>query len=157
MHKMRKNTRSAFTLVEVMIIVAILCDLILVALPAFMRSRNTAQNSRFISDLRTATGAFEMYAAENNKYPAASAQGVVPTGMAVYLNGFPWSDTNSIGGTYIWNPGYQSATAAIQINFARPMDDVRMMDIDQRMDNGVLDTGNFRKVDGSNYYYILEQ
>lgn len=157
MRNMRKNTRSAFTLVELMIIVAILCDLMLVALPAFMRSRNTAQNSRFISDLRTATGAFEMYAAENNKYPAAAATGVVPTGMNAYLNGFPWGDINSIGGAYTWNPGYQSATAAIQLSFARSMDDVRMMDIDQRMDNGVLATGNFRKVDGNNYYYILEQ
>src|SRR5882757_5583791 len=94
---MKKSNRSAFTLVELMIIVAILADLAVIALPAFIRSRNMAQNTRFVSDLRTCAGAFEMYAAENNKYPPVTGPGIIPTGMTVYMRGFPWESTNAVG------------------------------------------------------------
>ncbi len=150
------SSRSAFTLVELMIIVAILADLCIIALPAFIRSRNMAQNTRFVSDLRTCAGAFEVYGAENNKYPPASSAGVVPTGMSVYMRGFPWEATNAIGGAWLWTPGYQNVTAAIEIDFPNPMDELRMTDIDTRFDNGILATGAFREVDSTHYMYIIE-
>jgi type II secretory pathway pseudopilin PulG len=153
---MKKSTRSAFTLVELMIIVAILADLAIIALPAFIRSRNMAQNTKFISDLRTASGAFEMYAAENNKYPASTAAGTVPSGMPVYLHGFPWTSGNSIGGDWEWQLGYQGTTAAVVSAFPHAMDDIRMTDIDTRFDNGILATGAFRQADSSHYFYIVE-
>ncbi|EDY19146.1 hypothetical protein CfE428DRAFT_3323 [Chthoniobacter flavus Ellin428] len=160
---MKKSTRSrsAFTLVEIMIVVAILVDLAVIALPAFIRSRNMAQNTRFASDLRTCAGAFEMYAAENNKYPASTSAGQVPAGMNVYLRGFPWTDTNSVGGSWLWQTQYHGAngsitTAAVVITFPHDMDEVRMTDIDTRFDNGILATGAFREVDTKTYMYIVE-
>src|SRR5258708_2036528 len=153
---MHTSKRSlAFTLVELMICVAILADLAVIALPAFIRSRNLAQNSRFIADLRTGAGAFEMYAAENNKYPNAASAGIVPSGMSVYMGAFPWSSTNAIGGQWVWAPNYQSCTATIEIQFPGAMDDLRMLDIDTRMDNGILATGSFREVDSTHYFYII--
>jgi type II secretory pathway pseudopilin PulG len=140
-----------------MIIVAIMADVMVVAMPAFLRARNQAQNARFITDLRTAVSAFEMYAAENNKYPTASAAGVIPTGMAQYLAGFPWSSFNAISTTWTWAPNYENCTATIRVTSAGALNDLRMQDIDQRMDNGILSTGAFRKKDDSNYYYIIEQ
>jgi type II secretory pathway pseudopilin PulG len=154
---MKRSRRSAFTLVELMIIVAIMADIMVIALPAFLRARNQAQNARFITDLRTAAAAFEMYAAENNKYPAGTAAGVVPSGMTQYLGGFPWSSGNAISTSWTWAPSYQSCTATIRLTSASALDDLRMQDIDQRMDNGILATGAFRKADVSNYYYIIEQ
>jgi type II secretory pathway pseudopilin PulG len=154
---MKKSTRSAFTLVELMIIVAILGDILIIALPAFIRSRNMAQNTKFVGDLRTCSGAFEMYAAENNKYPNPTTAGVIPSGMSIYLRGFPWESTNSIGGAWLWTPGYENCTAAIEIDFPSAMDDIRMADIDSRFDNGILATGSFRQVDATHYYYIVEQ
>jgi type II secretory pathway pseudopilin PulG len=155
---MHTSKRSlAFTLVELMIIVAILADLAVIALPAFIRSRNLAQNSRFIADLRTAAGAFEMYAAENNKYPPSAAASVIPSGMSVYMGAFPWSSDNAIGGQWVWAPNYQSCTATVELLFQNPMDDLRMLDIDTRMDNGILATGAFREVDSTHYFYIIEQ
>jgi len=155
---MKKSTRSrsAFTLVEIMIVVAILVDLAVIALPAFIRSRNMAQNTKFASDLRTCAGAFEMYAAENNKYPPSTAAGQVPAGMNVYLRGFPWSDTNSLGGSWLWQTQYQSTTAAVVVSFPHAMDEVRMTDVDTRFDNGILATGGFREVDTKTYMYIVE-
>ena len=142
---MLKSKRSAFSLLEIMIVVAILVDLATIAVPAFLRSRTLAQESAFISDLRTCSGAFEMYAAENNSYPAAAPAGVIPNGMLTYLGDFAWSSDNSIGGQWVWAPGYQSCTATVDCQFLSPMDELEMADIDTRMDDGVLATGAFRE------------
>jgi prepilin-type N-terminal cleavage/methylation domain-containing protein len=154
--KTSTRSRAAFSLVEIMIVLAILLDLAVIALPAFIRSRNMAQNTKFASDLRTCAGAFEMYAAENNKYPPTTAAGQVPAGMNVYLRGFPWSATNSLGGTWAWATQYQNTTAAVVCQFPNPMDELRMTDIDTRFDNGILATGAFREVDTTHYIYIVE-
>lgn len=152
------SKRSAFTLIELMIIVALISNVLLVALPAFIRSRNMAQNTRYISDLRTITGAFEMYAAENNKYPPTAAVGIVPTGMGVYLKNIPYSVRNAIGGQWYWTYNAAGSPAAI-VGSLSPfnLDDVRMADIDLRIDNGVLATGNWRKPDSTNVQYTVEQ
>ena len=152
------SKRSAFTLIELMIIVAILTNVLLVALPAFIRSRNMAQNTRYISDLRTIAGAFEMYAAENNNYPPTATASVVPTGMAVYLKNIPYTARNAIGGQWYWTYNGPSLPAAI-VGSLSPftLDDVRMADIDTRIDNGVLATGAWRKPDTTHVYYIVEQ
>jgi type II secretory pathway pseudopilin PulG len=153
---MKKSNQSAFTIVELMLIVVILCDLAVVAMPAFIRSRDQAQNTKFIVDLRTASGSFEMYSAENNGYPPAASAGVIPSGMGIYLGNFPWSAGNSIGGSWQWAPGYQNTTASIQVIFPSAPNDLRMVAIDSRMDDGNLATGAFRQGDASDYYYIVE-
>ena len=125
----------------------------------FLRARNLAQNTKFINDLRTASSAFEMYAAESDRYPAAAAPGVIPPGMAVYLNGMPWSSTTPIGGLWLWAPGQWLATAQVGVAYASGPgipDDVRMSEIDTRMDNGALTTGSFRKQTSTDYTHIIE-
>ena len=151
------SKRSAFTLVELMIIVALISNVLLVALPAFLRSRNMAQNTRYISDLRTIAGAFEMYAAENNKYPVSAGASVVPNGMDAYLKNIPYTARNAIGGQWYWTYNSSSSPAAIVGSLSlTALDDVRMADIDVRIDNGVLSTGMFRKPDSTNVQFIIE-
>ena len=154
--KTSTRSRSAFTLVEIMIVVAILADLAVIALPAFIRSRNMAQNTKYVSDLRTGAGAFEMYAAENNNYPPTTAAGQIPAGMTVYMRGFPWTSTNSLGGEWSWALSYANTTASVVTTFPTAMDEVRMTDVDTRFDNGVLASGAFREVDPTHYIYIVE-
>lgn len=157
---MHKSKKSAFTLVELMIIVAILADVLIVAMPAFIRARNMAQNTKFISDMRTASSAFEMYAAEANHYPAASSPGTIPSGMSVYLNGMAWSNYTPIGGRWDWEPNQWNVTAQIGVAYGSGSpgtpDDVRMADIDARIDNGALSTGAFRQQDATHYMHIIE-
>jgi type II secretory pathway pseudopilin PulG len=150
--------RPAFTLIEIMIIVAILTNVLLVAMPAFLRSRNMAQNTRYISDLRTIAGAFEMYAAENNRYPATTAASLVPSGMNIYLNGIPYTARNALGGQWYWNyTATGSPMASVGSLSPYTLDDVRMADIDMRIDNGVLATGAFRKTDATHIIFVVEQ
>lgn len=152
------SKRSAFTLVEIMIVVAILTNIMLVALPAFIRSRNMAQNTRYISDLRTIAGAFEMYAAENNKYPATTAASVVPAGMDIYLKNIPYTSRNAISGQWYWTYDSTASPSGVVGSLApNALDDVRMADIDIRIDNGILATGAWRKTDGTNVQFTVEQ
>lgn len=157
---MRKSRQTAFTLVELMIIVAILTDILIIALPAFLRARNMAQNTKFVNDLRTAASAFEMYAAETNRYPAAATPGMVPSGMSPYLSGVAWTSGTPIGGRWSWAPDQWGAKAQVGVTFGGGYpgtpDDLRMSDIDIRVDNGVLETGGFRKQSATDYMHIIE-
>ena len=59
--------RGAFTLVEIMIVVAIIALLASIAVPGFLRARKRTQASRVLNDLRHLDGAIDQYALENNK------------------------------------------------------------------------------------------
>jgi prepilin-type N-terminal cleavage/methylation domain-containing protein len=59
--------RRAFTLVEIMIVVAIISVLAAVGIPGFLRARKRSQATRIINDLRLIDGAVDAYAIETNK------------------------------------------------------------------------------------------
>jgi len=59
--------RGGFTLVEIMIVVAIIALLAAIAVPGFLRARKRSQASRVVNDLRLLDAAVDQYAIENNK------------------------------------------------------------------------------------------
>lgn len=59
--------RGGFTLVEIMIVVAIIALLAAIAVPGFLRARKRSQASRILNDLRLIDAACDQYAIENNK------------------------------------------------------------------------------------------
>jgi prepilin-type N-terminal cleavage/methylation domain-containing protein len=59
--------KKGFTLVEIMIVVAIIALLAAIAVPGFMRARKRSQASRILNDLRLIDSALDQYAIENNK------------------------------------------------------------------------------------------
>ena len=64
--------RGGFTLVEIMIVVAIIALLAAIAVPGFLRARKRSQASRIINDLRLIDAAVDQYAIENNKSTGAA-------------------------------------------------------------------------------------
>src|SRR5437016_1216016 len=66
LQKLNKN-RGGFTLVEIMIVVAIIALLAAIAVPNFLRARKRSQATRILEDLRIIDSAIDQYAIETNK------------------------------------------------------------------------------------------
>ncbi len=64
--------RGGFTLVEIMIVVAIIALLAAIAVPGFLRARKRSQASRVLNDLRLIDAAVDQYAIETNKQSGAA-------------------------------------------------------------------------------------
>ena len=65
--------RAGFTLVEIMIVVAIIALLAAIAVPNFLRARKRSQATRILEDLRMVDSAIDQYAIETNKTSGAAA------------------------------------------------------------------------------------
>ena len=61
------SKRGGFTLVEIMIVVAIIALLASIAVPNFLRSRKRSQATQILEDLRLIDAAVDQWAIENNK------------------------------------------------------------------------------------------
>src|SRR5213592_3842136 len=67
MFKKLQTKRAGFTLVEIMIVVAIIALLAAIAVPGFLRARKRSQASRILNDLRMIDSACDQYAIETNR------------------------------------------------------------------------------------------
>ncbi len=152
----RPRLSPAFTLVEIMVAVTILGLLIALAVPAFSRLRSASQNNRLISDLRTFAQAFDSYSATNGNWPTTTAVGVLPAGMTGEFRTSDWLiELNSVGGRWAWDRdanGFRAAIAIVGVT----VPDSQMEDVDAKIDDGNLSTGNFRKIDGR-FLWIMER
>jgi prepilin-type N-terminal cleavage/methylation domain-containing protein len=58
---------AGFTLVEIMIVVAVIALLAAIAVPSFLRARKRSQASKILNDLRMIDSAIDQYAIETGK------------------------------------------------------------------------------------------
>ena len=65
----RRNTQQAFTLIELLIVVAIIAILALIAVPNFLEAQVRAKVSRVKSDMRSLATALEAYRVDHNTLP----------------------------------------------------------------------------------------
>ena len=99
LNKLNKR-RGGFTLVEIMIVVAIIALLAAIAVPGFLRARKRSQASRIINDLRLIDSAVDQYAIENNKssgsaFPITDWTNYLKAGTNLYVTG-----NDILGNTY---------------------------------------------------------
>lgn len=69
---MKRAVERGFTLVEVMIVVAIIALLAAIAIPNVLRGRATANESAAVGNVRALISAHEMYRSVNNQYPTTA-------------------------------------------------------------------------------------
>src|SRR5437879_12216358 len=92
--------QKGFTLVEIMIVVAIIALLAAIAVPGFMRARKRSQASRILNDLRIIDSALDQYAIETNRTTGATVNiadwtNYIKKGTKRYK-----SDKSLLGGVY---------------------------------------------------------
>ena len=99
--KNRTSRKSGFTLVEIMIVVAIIGLLAAIAIPNFVRARTTSQMNACINNLRQIDGAKQQWALETKQNTNATP---VITDISVYLRNSvvcPAAGTDlTFGGSY---------------------------------------------------------
>ena len=79
--KKRLSNRKGFTLVELLVVVAIIGILAAIAIPRFTTANSTAARAKIQADLRTIDSAIMVYNASGGTWPAAVAT-LVPTYIA---------------------------------------------------------------------------
>jgi prepilin-type N-terminal cleavage/methylation domain-containing protein len=93
--KIRTN-KSAFTLVEIMIVVAIIGLLAALAIPGFVKARKQSQGRRIINDTRQMDAAIDQWALEKGK---KDGDDVVTSEAATYLKS-AWKDNDLLNNAY---------------------------------------------------------
>ena len=109
MSRFVKKVRRGFTLVEIMIVVLIIGILLAIAIPNFVRARNTSRGKACQANLKQIDSATEQYLMDNRTttYPALSA--LTPN----YLKTAPSCPS---GGTYTIGSASANPTCSIGDN-----------------------------------------
>ena len=146
--------RGGFTLVEIMIVVAIIGLLAAIAIPSFAKARNEAKVSSFLNDVRLIGDYLEQYAMDTGNYPADRNAAETPDGSAEYLKSLDWTEATPAGGQWDWDYNVFGLVAGISV--VNPNHDM-MVRADARMDDGNLATGAFRQLFAGRYTHVLEE
>lgn len=110
--KMRKNT--GFSLLELLIVVAIILIIATIAIPSLLRSRQSAQESSAVAQLRTINTAEVTYLSGNQgsfgDIPSLITQGLLDARYTTSVSGYSFSVTAS-GSDYTANATPTSTNA----------------------------------------------
>ena len=84
LHPQHRLKAKGFTLIEVMIVVAIIGLLAAIAIPNFVKARNTAQANACINNMKQVAAAIDLFALENNK---TDSDPVTANDIKAYIKG----------------------------------------------------------------------
>jgi prepilin-type N-terminal cleavage/methylation domain-containing protein len=122
MNSLLHRKQAGFTLVELMIVVALISLLAGLAVPAFARGRKKAQATRILEDLRLLDSALDRWAIDNNKAPGDVAafsdiQPYIKPGSPLHLYG-----ADVLGNSYGTTFSVDSVPKVPALSFSRLSD-----------------------------------
>jgi prepilin-type N-terminal cleavage/methylation domain-containing protein len=153
----RPRSTAGFTVLELMVAVAVISIVMALAVPAFQKLQAKSRTAAVVNDFRVFSQAFQTYAVENGGWPPESSVGVMPTGMSQNISS-AFTRVTPMGGKYNWENNQLQLfsfrpRAAIAINSASgsPLslttNTINMLyALDLAIDNeiGGWNTGHFR-------------
>jgi len=101
MRRRSLGDQQAFTLVEIMIVVAIIGLLAALAIPSFIKNRKQSQGRRIVNDARQIDAAINAWAIEVG---ASDGNTVDLVGAAQYMKSGSISSTDLLGNAYVVGP-----------------------------------------------------
>ena len=104
-----RNNKAAFTLVEIMIVVAVIGLLAALAVPGFQKARKQSQGRRIVNDARQEDAAIDQWALETGQTDGAT---ILTTSAQSYLK-TAWNSTDLLGGQYSYANGVGTSQVVI--------------------------------------------
>ena len=143
-----------FTLLEIMLVVAIIGLLIVLAIPSFIKHRMRVENITFMDQQRILLASLDRLAITEGNFPPDAPVSVIPAKLSEYIShAIPWHKETPIGGYWDWDNN--SEQTGLVIN-GPTRTTIQMKAIDAKIDDGNLATGNFRRHQNG-YIYITKK
>jgi prepilin-type N-terminal cleavage/methylation domain-containing protein len=94
--QLNRSRKSGFTLVEIMIVVAIIGLLAAIAIPNFIKARESSQKNACIANLKQIDGAKNTWALENKKVSGDTPAKTELYGASLYIRDEPTCPANGV-------------------------------------------------------------
>lgn len=149
------SQEQGFTLLELLVTVAIVGTLSAIAIPTFSNYRDKARVSKVASELRSFESAFYVYYADHKEWPEDSHR-TVPDGMEDLINQSHWDRETALGGYYNYEGPESYGYAGLSIFSHSASNDLIEL-LDKMLDNGDLSSGRFRTGSNGRPTLIIEE
>lgn len=153
---MNNRHESGFTLLELLVTIAIVGILAAIAIPQYNEYRLKAQVVSVAADLRNFRTAFQSFAYIEGEYPSDSHNALPPGGIDQYISPAVFNKDTELGGRYNWEGPDSYPYAGIAI-FGGTADVEQFEQLDSTLDDGNLNSGMFRQTPNGRYTYIIEE
>lgn len=137
---------KGFTLVEIMVAVAVIGLLASIAVPSFRKVQLNSSAARVMNDLRVYSGAFQRFNLEFGYWPEPQPAGTLPAEMDGYINRQSFELRNSLRCQWKW----EVFDHVVGIGMEPPLATLPVLElVDERFDDGSLASGRLRIQSGS--------
>lgn len=146
---------QGFTLLELLVTVAIVGILAAIAVPQLSSYRDKARVARVATEMRSFESAFYAYYADHGEWPEDSHR-TVPDGMESLISQTHWDKETSLGGYYNYEGPDGYAYTGLSLFSHSASNDLIVM-LDKMLDNGDLSSGRFRNGSNGRPTLIIEE
>lgn len=107
MNNISLENKKGFTLIEILVTIAIIAVLAILVMSTIAAARNKGYTARTLQEFRSFQQAMELYLNDNPSYPADVSRNI-PAGLEEFLGGGSWPDGPYPDSVYDWDNKYST-------------------------------------------------